>query len=103
MPAGGRKTVPVRVTPVASQDAWQTQPGGEVVPFVAAGDLVLIVSAGHGWVANADGERVPVTAPAVVSWESGERVHYGSETDHGWSVQDYWGPRTRGDGFHPCD
>jgi len=45
----------------------------------AAAHQVLLIVAGSGWVAGADGERVPVTAGDAAYWEPGEVHATGSD------------------------
>jgi hypothetical protein len=75
-----------------------TQPFA-VLPFEAAGVLVMVVEQGDGWIANETGQRVAVVAPHVVVWSAGDRVEYG--TDRNWVTRDFWGPREQEQGFHP--
>ncbi|HEV2450463.1 MAG TPA: hypothetical protein VGS62_00875 [Streptosporangiaceae bacterium] len=57
----------------------------------AAGPGVLIVREGTGWVTGQDGTREAIAAPAVVIWEAGEWVEYGS--DDGLRAEEYWAVR----------
>jgi quercetin dioxygenase-like cupin family protein len=54
-------------------------PGGLIGTHPAASHQVLLIVAGSGWVAGADGERVPVTAGDAAYWEPGEVHTTGSD------------------------
>ncbi|WP_051945261.1 cupin domain-containing protein [Streptacidiphilus rugosus] len=66
------------------------EPGGTIGTHPATGPQLLLVTAGSGWVAGADGERVPITAGQAVRWDKGE-LHT-SGTDSGFSALALDGP-----------
>jgi hypothetical protein len=72
-----------------------------VLPFEAAGTLVMVVEDGTGWIADTHGHRVAVTAPHVAIWAPGDLVEYGTHDQ--WRTRDYWGPREQEKGFYPGD
>ncbi|MEV0648184.1 cupin domain-containing protein [Phytomonospora sp. NPDC050363] len=55
-------------------------PGGTIGEHPATARQIFLVVAGEGWVAGADGERVPIAAGTGVQWEQGEEHASGSET-----------------------
>ena len=55
--------------------------GGHIGRHPASGAQLFLVVAGAGWVAGADGARVPVSAGAAAFWEPGEEHESG--TEHG--------------------
>ncbi len=75
---------PVRLTCLA---LW---PGGVIGTHPATVPQVFLVVSGEGWVAGADGERVPIAAGQGVRWEEGE-VHT-SGTDSGFTALAVEGP-----------
>lgn len=72
-----------------------------VLPFEAAGMFVMVIEDGAGWIGDAEGDRVAVTAPQAVIWYAGDLVQYG--TDDRWRTRDFWGPREQERGFYPGD
>ncbi|MDX2645650.1 hypothetical protein PV341_19205 [Streptomyces sp. PA03-1a] len=60
------------------------EPGGVIGTHPAPVPQVFIVTAGEGWIAGPDGERVPIAAGQGVRWEQGE-VHT-SGTDVGFTA-----------------
>jgi quercetin dioxygenase-like cupin family protein len=56
------------------------EPGGVIGTHPATGAQLFLVVAGEGWVAGADGERVPIGAGWGVRWAAGEVHTSGSQT-----------------------
>ena len=54
-------------------------PGGHVGRHPARGAQFLLVVAGDGWVAGADGTPTPIAAGQAAFWEPGEAHESGSE------------------------
>jgi hypothetical protein len=65
-------------------------PGGVIGTHPATGDQLFILIAGDGWVAGADGARVPISAGSGVRWDAGE-VHT-SGTEAGFTAIAVEGP-----------
>jgi hypothetical protein len=68
--------------------------------FRAAGPIVMSVEGGSIWVIDQQGARHALDSPAVVVWDTGDWVAYGSGGPA--KVKDYWAPRVSDIGFHPC-
>ncbi|MGW0734633.1 helix-turn-helix domain-containing protein [Streptomyces sp. NPDC002851] len=58
--------------------------------------VAIVVSAGGGWFEMPDGERVRVTAPALIWLIPGVEHHYGADPESGWDecFVDFTGPAT---------
>ncbi|MFF1903535.1 cupin domain-containing protein [Kitasatospora sp. NPDC058218] len=56
------------------------EPGGTIGAHPAPVAQLFLVIAGEGWVAGADGHRVPVSAGDGVRWEPGEGHTSGTAT-----------------------
>ncbi|MER6395354.1 cupin domain-containing protein [Kitasatospora sp. NPDC001603] len=56
------------------------EPGGTIGAHPAPVGQLFLVIAGDGWVAGADGQRVPVSAGDGVRWEPGEEHASGTAT-----------------------
>lgn len=76
----------VAIAPIARPDALSVQlgcmylaPGGRIGRHPAGGAQLFLVVAGAGWVAGADGVRVPIAAGEAAFWEPGEEHESGSE------------------------
>jgi quercetin dioxygenase-like cupin family protein len=56
------------------------EPGGMIGTHPATGAQLFLVTAGEGWVAGPDGERVPISAGWGARWAAGEVHTSGSRT-----------------------
>ncbi|MFD6620156.1 AraC family ligand binding domain-containing protein, partial [Streptomyces albidoflavus] len=58
--------------------------------------VAVVVTAGSGWLELPDGERAPVTAPALLWLTPGTSHHYGADPHTGWDecFVDFTGPAT---------
>src|SRR5215472_5834109 len=56
------------------------EPGGVIGTHPAVGIQLFLAITGDGWVAGADGDRVPITTGWGVRWEAGEDHTCGTET-----------------------
>jgi len=54
--------------------------GGIIGTHEATAAQLFLVTAGQGWIAGPDGERVPITAGWGVRWEAGEEHTSGTDT-----------------------
>lgn len=54
--------------------------GGVIGTHPATGAQLFLVTAGEGWVAGADGERVPIAAGWGARWDAGEVHTSGTQT-----------------------
>lgn len=58
----------------------RVDPGGVIGTHPATGAQLFLVTAGQGWVAGPDGERVPISAGWGARWADGEVHTSGSQT-----------------------
>ena len=68
-----------RVAPDAHVVVIDIEAGGVVARHPAAVSQLFAVLRGSGWVAGADGVRVPIGAGEAVLWEAGEEHESGSD------------------------
>jgi len=71
--------------------------------FKASGHVIVFMEEGGGWFADQGGDRVPFEAPLILIYAPGDWVQYGSAQEQQLRLHDYWGPRERAEGYHPCD
>jgi hypothetical protein len=55
------------------------EPGGTIGTHPAPTPQMLLITAGDGWVAGPDGQRVPITAGQGVCWNQGEEHTSGTQ------------------------
>jgi hypothetical protein len=58
--------------------------------YLAPGPVTMILREGSGWIAGEDGGTTLIAAPAVVAWQPGDWIEYGTDGTSEFSAEILW-------------